>query len=265
MSKHFILTPNPIPVSKETVQRIEAESAMIKWSDDDRRNKESLSVLSEYDSLKHVEGRVIVKNYQEGKNWHTFESGEKIRLERKFNNFNLREVNPVNCIVISGDGLQYGTEIIVDYNAIQDTYQINSYKNKDADIKYYSVPVDLCYLIKIEDEWKAIPPYETALRVFKPYSGPMIGIPPTLLKDTLYVASGRLKGQVVRTLICCDYCVVFQDSNGREGNIIRFLPDGDPLTKKEEEAICILDDVTEKVNSGEYLIGLTITDAKSIL
>jgi len=102
------------------------------------------------------------------------------------------------------------------------------------------------------------------LRVIKPYKGKLHNIEPEVLKDTLYVVSGDLKGNVVKTLKGCDYQLVFQELNGREGNLICFRPNGDSKLKMEEEAIAILLDDTEKVVSGEYLVGYEIKDAKKL-
>ena len=67
---------------------------------------------------------------------------------------------------------------------------------------------------------------------------------------------------MVKTLVACDYQIIYQGKNGREENLIRFRPMGDPKNKREEEAIAILNDETKKVLSGEYLIGFTTSDAK---
>lgn len=213
--------------------------------------------------FKHVEDRVIVMVDMKYKNSHSFESGEKINLERQYNNLNRRETEPVNAIVVSGENLKAGTEILIDHNATHDTYKIFIPNEDNSPIKYFSVPVDQCYLYKDENnEWKGIEPYHTALRVFKPYEGNVAGIKPTVLKDTLYVTSGEYKGQVIKTLIGCDYCVVFQDANGREGNVIRFLPNGQPNQHKEAEAIAILKDLTNQVNFGNLLVGINTEDAR---
>lgn len=220
--------------------------------------------------LKHVEGKVIVQVDLESKNWHVFESGIKIRRERQYDNLNKRETHPVNAIVISGENIPAGVEILVHPNAPSETNKINNYaklsgKEEDSDIKYYSIPEDQCFIWRDENnQWQPLPPYDTALRVFKPYTGFIEGIEPTKLKNTLYVTSGEYKGKVVATLDACDYQIVFQDVTGREGNIIRFRPNGCEKTQREPEAIAILNEITDKVNSGEYYVGLTTSDAKPI-
>jgi hypothetical protein len=220
-------------------------------------------------ALKYVEGRVICSVDKEGKNWHTFSDGTKIRLERQFNNLNRRETEPVNATVISGANITEGAEILIHPNAACESNQITNFaqlsgKEAASDTKYYSIPEDQCFVWNDNGSWKPIPPYETALRVFKPYRGSLVGIEPTQLKDTLVVTSGKLKGNVVKTLKACDYQIVFQDTNGQEGNLIRFRPFGDEKTNREEEAIAILNSVTELVNKGEYLVGIEIKDAKPI-
>lgn len=220
--------------------------------------------------LKHIEGRVIISVDLEAKNWHTFSNGTKIRRERQFNELNRRITEPVNAIVISGDNIPAGSEILIHPNCTHDVNRIFNYKklsgNEEAsDVKYYSVREQDCFLwLGEEGEWKPLRPYETALRVFKPYKGILDGIDPTVVKDVLYVTSGDLKGQVVKTLKACDYQIVFQDTNGQEGNVIRFRPNGDEAHDREPEAIAILHDYTKKVKSGEYLVGIEVRDAKQI-
>ena len=66
-----------------------------------------------------------------------------------------------------------------------------------------------------EGEWNPIEPFATALRVFRPYEGVIEGIPPTQLKNALFVTSGDLKGKVVSTIKASDYCIVFNDMNAK--------------------------------------------------
>jgi len=217
--------------------------------------------------MRHTEGKVVISIDLEFKNWHTFQDGTKIRLERQYNELNRRITEPVNAIVISGEGLPKGVEVLIHPNATQETNRITNYaklsgKDVSSDIKYFSIPEEMCFAYRDEDEWKTIKPFEKALRVFKPYTGFIEGIEPTVLKDTLFVLTGDLEGKVVKTLQASDYEIIFQDVNGREGRLIRFRPNGDEKRNKEPEAIAILNDVTDKVLSGEYLIGLSTKDCR---
>lgn len=220
--------------------------------------------------LKYVEGRVIVSVNMDWKNRHTFSNGLEIRLERKYENLNLREVNPQNAFVVSAKDIPTGAELLIDYNSTHDTYRLFNYKplsgeEAASDIKYFSVPVSECYLWRINNEaWQPVYPFTIAERVFEPYTGIFAGITPKLLEDTLYIKSGELEGKVVKTLQACDYAIVFRDLNGQENQIIvcrHYVNEEDP---HREEIIAICNDLTEKLENGKLIIGLTPTTAKPL-
>lgn len=220
-------------------------------------------------NLKHVEGKVVCAVNLEFKNYHTFSDGTKIRLERQFDNFNRRETHPVNAIVVSGKDIPAGAEILIHPNAPTDSNQIHNFKKlsgreTSSDTKYYSIPEEMCFIWRDGDEWKPLAPYETAMRIFIPYKGVIAGIEPTKIEDALYCTSGDLKGKAVQTLKACDYEVIYQDVNGKEGRMIRWRPNGCEKTNREPEAIAILESVTKKIKKGEYLVGLSTSDAKPI-
>ena len=218
--------------------------------------------------MKAVEGKVIISVDHESKNSYTFEGGLKIRLERNWNNLNKRETHPVNAIVIDGDGLKEGSEILIHPNMTHDSYKINNYANlsgeiEGSDIKYYSVPVEQCYAW-FDEEWKPLKGFDFALRVFRPYEGLLDGIEPKVMPDILYVTTGEFKGKIVHTLKSCDYEIIFQGRQGREESIIRFrhFPGED---HEREEVIAVREDLTELLNKGKLLVGLTPTSAKTIV
>lgn len=219
--------------------------------------------------LKFVHGRVICSVNLEGKNSHRFANGTVIRLERNYDNFNKRQTQPVNAIVIDAEHIPAGAEVLISHNSTHDTNRIFDYKPLSgddiaSDVKYFSLPESECFLWRMgSDEWKPLPPFATALRVFKPYTGILSGIDHHKLKDILFVTSGKLQGKVVKTLRGCDYVCIFQD-DGREKNIIRFRPFGDKENKREQEAIATLNDETEMVRKGELLIGLSSSTAKKL-
>jgi len=262
MSKYFVVNPSIQLQDKKIINQLRQEQEIVLSETFSQRRKEDVSKLSEEDNLQYVEGRVIVKIDMDSKDSWTFESGGQIEYKRKFNNFNVRETEACNAIVISSEYIKKGTEILVHPNAVHDTNRIFDYKNEvGSSIMYYSIPKGMCFAY-YEDGWKPLVGFDFALRVFKPYEGFITGIDPTLVKDVLFVTTGELKNKVVKTLKACDYEIVFQDVNGREGNIIRFRPFGDEAEKREEEAIAVMNDLTDKVSKGEYLVGITIKDAK---
>ena len=219
--------------------------------------------------LTHTEGRIVVKVDLEGKNSHTFEDGTKIRLERRFDNFNMRYTQPVNATVISGEKIPEGAEIILHHNATHDTNVIHNYKPLDgaeiaSNIRYFSIPETEAFAWRHGDEWVPLPGYDFALRVFEPYHGIIEGVEPSEIKNVLWVTTGEYKGNVCITLKACDYQLIFQDVNGREGNLIRFRSVEDQKTQRECEVVAIHHDFTNKVLNGKLHVGLTKVDAKSI-
>jgi len=213
-------------------------------------------------------GRVIISVDHESKNSHTFEDGTTIRLERDWNNLNRRETQPVNAIVIAGEDMKKDSEILIHPNVTHDTNKLFNYSKLSGEvegnnIKIYSVPSDKCYAWYDEDEkeWKPLSGFEFALRVYEPYEGILEGIDPKVKQDILYVTTGELAGKVVHTLKACDYEIIFQGKDGREERLIRFrhFPGED---NSREEVIAVSEYLTEKVNDGKLLIGLTPTTAK---
>ncbi len=265
MAKHFLITPEKQKLDRKDILDIEKESQ--KKLNNSKLSTEQIAeqVLHEEDTLIHTEGRVIVKINIQGKNYHRFDNGMQIRRERQFNNLNFRETSPVNCIVISGNGLPKDAEILVDYHSIHDSYRIFDYKNKSPYIRYYSIKQEDCYLWLDENKiWQPLNPYELALRVFKKYEGVISWMKPEVLDNILYVTTGDLKGKIIHTLLGCDYQCVFQDTNGKEGNRIRFLPFGNPKVNKEEEAILIRHDLMEELEKETLLLGYTLSDCKTL-
>lgn len=259
--KHFVVNPKIERLAKPEID--EVHQRRVDLYNRKYKSVEELAemVLCEEDSLKAVDGRIVVKLNIENKNYHTFENGQKIRLERQFNNLNHRETQPVNAWVIDGANIPKGSEILVHHNSIHDTNRVFGYKDKSKEVQYFSIPVEECFFWKGDNgKWNAVPPFETALRVFEPYKGVLDGIEPSVIKDVLYVTSGSLKGNIVKTLKACDYEIVFQGGDGREERMIRFRPLGVDKTKREPEAIAILDEYNKRLFEKDLLVGLSEKD-----
>lgn len=265
MSKHFIVSPSPQKVSKEILDSSMVEHEFLITGNESALKEKNKKKIQEQDSLIHTLGRIIVKADMNFKNSHRFKDGTTIRLERAYNNFNRRETQPINCIVVSGEDVPSGSDLLVDHNAFHETNRINDYKNKfehegSDDVRYFSIPLSECFAYRADgDVWKPMPNFDFALRVFKPYSGTLQNIEPEIVTDVLYVTSGVLKGNVVKTLKACDYCIVFQGDDGTESQIIVFRPFGNEKLVLEPEAIAILHDLTDEVEKGKLLLGLTKT------
>ena len=218
--------------------------------------------------LKAPANRVIIKVDLESKNSHTFKDGTKIKLERVYDNFNMRYVKPVNAEVVSAKDVPVGSEILIHHNATHDTYKIFNYQRPTAEasssMQYFSIPIEECFMWRSEkgSTWNALNNFITGLRIFQPYTGFLEGIEPTLVKNKIYVTSGELAGNVVGTVISSDYEIIYQDDDGTEGKIIRlrYYPEGND----RNEVISIEHELTNKVKNGELLVGYNISDAKKL-
>ena len=212
--------------------------------------------------------RVIIKVDLESKNSHTFKDGTKIKLERQYDNFNMRYVKPVNAEVVNAKDIPEGAEILIHHNATHDTYKIFNYQRPTAeassDVQYFSIPIEECFMWRTEkgSTWNALNNFITGLRIFEPYNGFLQGIDPSLIKNKIYVTSGELAGNVVGTVISSDYEIIYQNDDGTEGKIIRlrYYPEGND----RNEVISAEHEYTERVKSGDLLVGYSISDAKKL-
>lgn len=220
-------------------------------------------------NLKAPLNRVIIKVDLESKNSHTFKDGTKIKLERVYDNFNMRYVKPVNAEVVSAKDIPVGSEILIHHNATHDTYKIFNYQRPTAEasssMQYFSIPIEECFMWRGEkgSTWNALNNFITGLRIFEPYTGFLEGIEPALVKNKIYVTSGELEGNVVGTVISSDYEIIYQDDDGTEGKIIRlrYYPEGND----RNEVISIEHELTNKVKNGELLVGYNTSDAKKLI
>lgn len=262
--KHFLISPDINPLSKEEISKIESEKTELSnsaWTSKEQKAKEAFEKES---NLKHTFGRVIVKVDTQSKNYHSFGNGLTIRRERNFNEFNRRITQPSNAIVISGEGIDKGSEILISHNSIHDTNRIFDYRNDSPDIHYLSIPEYDCFAWRDKiGQMQPMKNYEFALRIFKPYEGMIIGNPPTEMKNILYITTGALKGNVCHTLDASDYTIIYQDVNGKEGQIVR-IRHSESDTFDREEITAISHDLTEKVKNGKLLVGITVKDCQKL-
>jgi len=218
--------------------------------------------------LKAPNNRVIIKVDLESKNSHTFKDGTKIKLERVYDNFNMRYVKPVNAEVVDAKDIPTGAEILIHHNATHDTYKIFNYQRPtteaSSDIQYFSIPIEECFMWREGKGsiWNALNNFVTALRIFKPYNGMLEGIEPEVMNNKLYITSGELKGRAVNTVISSDYEIIYQNDDGTEGRIIRlrYYPDGND----RNEIIAINDNMTALIENGDLWVGYSKSDAKQL-
>lgn len=267
MAKHFIISPEKGDFDRVSIAESHLAEQFIHQQAGAARKSLNEKIMGRRESLQFIPGRVIVKVDIEKKNNYTFEDGTVIRRERKYNEFNMRVAQPVNATVISAEYIPEGVEILISHNSIHDTNKIFDYPDfsgevEAADVKYYSLPEDDCFAWRdVDGGMKPLKNYEFALRVFVPYTGLIDGIHPTKIENVLYITTGELKGKVVGTLKASDYQIIYQEQNGREGNLIRVRHSEDENYDREE-IIYIHHEHTEKVQSGELWVGIETSDAK---
>jgi hypothetical protein len=211
--------------------------------------------------------RVILLCDLNKKNWHSLGEGLNFKLNRDIEQLNYRIKNNVNGIVVSDNGkIPKGAEVIFNYLCLHDVNRIFGLDEdiEFDDVHYYSIMESDCYIWREnkDQEWQSCLGYCLAEKVFTPYKGSFIGVEPTELKDYAYITSGDLKGKVVKVLKGSLYEMVFQQENNREGNIIR-IRHWDNEFNEREEIVAISHELTDQVNKGELLVGLTPSKAKT--
>lgn len=205
--------------------------------------------------------RIIVSINLNYKNSHTFDTGNKLNWNRDIDNFDRKFTQPVNAIVIHSHYIPKGAELLCHHNISHDTYrlfdltEING-NDLSSDTKYYSVPESQVYAWRLGNEpWQPLRNFEFGLRVYKPYTGALTSILPTLIKQRLFITTGTLKEKCVAILRASDYTIIFQNEFGKEDRIIR-LRHSDTPEFNREEIIGIDNRATEKILSGSLSVGL---------
>lgn len=221
-------------------------------------------------NLKNVEGRIVVKADKDGKNWHTFSDGKKIRLERDYNNLDYKYTKQVLGEVVSADDVPTGAMLLFHHNCIHPVNQIFNHSKLSGEeitsgVEIFSFSTDECYLWKMpgDKEWKPLKGFATALRVFEPYLGVLQNIPHKKIENILYLTSGNLKGNVCHTLKACDMPIIFNNDEGVEETIIRCRHFEDEEHEREE-IVAINHDLTKKIENGSLYVGVTEKDCKPI-
>lgn len=252
-------------LTKREINKIETDRHKKMTSHSKKIQELSKQKVKESVGLKHTNGRVIISIDLDGKNSHTFGDGHKIYIGRQYNNLNRRETEPVNAFVIDAENIPANAEILIHPNAIIDSNKIFGFGEDITTVRYYSIPENQCYFWKEEfNDWQPLKGFVTALRVFEEYKGVFQGIEHTKIQNVLYITSGKLKGKVVHTLKACDYEIIFMGKNGTEERIIRCRHfDGE--INEREEIVAIDDILTKKVLAGDLLVGISSSDAKSII
>lgn len=220
--------------------------------------------------MKCVPKRLVVRVDLEQKNFYTFENGQTIRLERGFDNFDRRYTEQVMGVVVDAEYVPKDSFILFHHNSLHETYKILNHstlsgKEIASGIQLFSIMERDCFFWKKPNEknWNSMAEFATALRVYKPYNGIIQGIEPKLIKDVLWVTSGKYKGLCCHTIKAVDYEITFRDESGRDKKILRIRPEGNE-DGREPELTAINHTFTKMIKQGELYIGLSATKCKPV-
>jgi hypothetical protein len=270
MNKKYFVIGGKNELAKDDILQI--EKSRNKTINTAYLNKEKINSKKQSSKvgIKAMEGFAIVSVDTDGKNFHTFAGGLKIRLERQYNNFDVKDTQQTSGTVVHCENIPEGATVLFHPNSTHDTYKINNYEQLSGEtepstVHLYRIPEEQIFLWKTEDtDWQPTKNFVTALRVFKPYSGILVGIEPTKIKNVLYILNGELKGKCVHTLIAADYEIIFNDTDGKEHRKIR-CRHSDTEEIERQEIVMVDHYLTREVEIGNLLIGVNWSTAKKVI
>ncbi|MEO9210788.1 MAG: hypothetical protein ABI208_06805 [Ginsengibacter sp.] len=207
------------------------------------------------------ERNIVVKIDLENKEKYKFASGIEIILVKGFN-FNRREDSPSIGTIIDGDNLPHGALCLVHHNSTHDTFKIPNVIDEKGHLleDLYSISTDMVFCFKEEGKnWQPTKEFLITLRLYREYTGVLLGIEPKQIPQMLYVVCGKvgdkdLSGKVVITSKFSDYEVIFNE-NGRETSLVR---------TRVREVMGINTELTKEVKDGKILIGNNLETAKHL-
>jgi hypothetical protein len=93
----------------------------------------------------------------------------------------------------------------------------------------------------------------------------LVDIDPKKIQNVLWIKTGEYANNVARTLIACDFPVIFRNEKGVEETLIRCRHFEDQYNDEREELIAIDHHLTKRVLSGDLLVGIDEKTAKTII
>lgn len=210
-------------------------------------------------NLKKIMGNVLVKMDTKQKEKYNLGNGKVLYWERGYE-FNRRLDYPSMAIIIDGEGLPIGGEILVHHNSTEPSYEVFNEdfltdEEKREGYKILSLPKDMCFCYKKNGEWLPYDNFLITLRVFKPYTGRLYGLEPAVVKNRMYCVKGEWEGQVLVTLVNCDYEIIWHDTENREQRLIR---------TRHREVLATDEGLLEKIQKGELLVGFSPKNCKPL-
>lgn len=197
----------------------------------------------------------------------------QIQLERSYN-FNLREDSVSTGVLIDGGNMPKGCSILFHHNAKTSGHDIEGAdlltpEQVKKGFKAYNLPLDMCYFYFDKGDWQPCQDIVRTLRLYTPYVAPLGGLvlpdsftKPQLIEGRLLVINGiddweDCKVDISRNVFIvtkyADYEMLYHNEKNKEASVIR---------TRARELVAIDGELTEKVLSGEILVGVSDTDCK---
>jgi hypothetical protein len=219
--------------------------------------------------MKAIRGKVLVRIDTKQKERYALEGGPTIIIEKGYN-FNLREDRASMGEVVHAYDIPTGAMVLIHHNATDKTYSVESndiltdeeYRNGH---RILSIPEDMVFCYNEGSGWIPCKNFLLTKRIFKPYKGSLVGIQPEQVKNRMYVVSGwdewdgkkkDLSGEVVVSLVNCDYLVIWHTKENKEDMLIR---------TRHREIIGLDSGLKKDIQKGKYLIGNTLKDATQLM
>ena len=220
--------------------------------------------------MRAIGKNVIIKIQVTNKEIYNLAEGVDITISRGYE-FNRRLDYPSYGIIMDAKNIPTGAECLVHHNSTEACYivpygneQLTEQEISDG-FKVFSIDVDMCFVYRTDGgEWQPCEEYLITKRIFKKYSGKMVGIEPEVVKNRMFVVKGSdsydgevtdLSGLVLCTLVNCDYEIVYHNKQHKEERIIR-------TRHREIEAIDY--GMTEQVKKGKLMVGLNPSNCETL-
>jgi hypothetical protein len=271
MSKYFLTNPNKVKTDKSSITFAEEQSKIAQSAEEKKAQTRQEAVKRTF-NVNHVGGRVVLIVDLEQKNLWTFSDGTVIAYERNWNCLDNKHRNQVLGTVLSAENIPTGAIALFHHNSLHEVNHLNDHselttEEYEAGVRIISIEEAATYLWKMpeESEWKPTKNFCIAERVFEPYQGLLVDIDPKKIQNVLWIKTGEYANNVARTLIACDFPVIFRNEKGVEETLIRCRHFEDQYNDEREELIAIDHHLTKRVLSGDLLVGIDEKTAKTII
>lgn len=227
-------------------------------------------------NIRAMPGNLLIAMDIKNKEIYNLTDDIQIELSVGFN-FNRRIDAPSIGVLIDGGEMPKGCFVMLHHNCSQSGHDIEGYdlltpEQVKKGFKAYNLPLDMCYFYFDKGDWQPCQDIVRTLRLYTPYVAPLGGLvlpemlaKPQLIEDRLLVINGiddweDCKVDISRNVFIvtkyADYEMLYHNEKNKEASVIR---------TRTRELVAIDGELTEKVLSGEILVGVSDTDCKPFI